>query len=259
MSPGAGDEQPYDALAPVYDFLVPESLLDPAESFAAFREAVDDLPAGAPVLDCASGPGHLAVGLAQAGFTVTATDASAAMTSRATALADAHGVRVTVERLTWDQLAGRAWDGAFAAVFCVGNSLTHAGPAEARRRALRVMSRLLRPGGRLLVTSRNWELVRSTGTRLEVADRLVVRAGRRGLVVRDWVIPRDWTERHRLRVAVALLDEEDRVQTIAQDLDLWPFRHEELLDDLAAAGLDIQATTYSPDEDRYLVVARRPG
>ena len=52
----------YDELASVYEFLVPEPLLDARGSFAAFRAWVDDLPRGAPVLDCACGPGHLAVG-----------------------------------------------------------------------------------------------------------------------------------------------------------------------------------------------------
>jgi SAM-dependent methyltransferase len=252
-----GDEQQYDALASVYEFLVPEPLLDAGGSFAAFRAWVDDLPRGAPVLDCACGPGHLAVGLAQAGFEVTATDASPAMTARARALAEAHHVGLTAEPVTWDGLADQGWDGHFATVFCVGNSLTHAEGSAARRQALRNMTRVLRVGGRLVVTSRNWELVRSTGSHLSVADRLVVRAGRRGLVIRNWVMPARWSERHRLHVAVALLDEHDGVHTVAQELDFWPFRHDELLADLAAVGLRMQTTTYAGDVDRYLVAACR--
>jgi SAM-dependent methyltransferase len=251
------DDQQYDGLASAYDFLVPDSLLDPGGSFAAFREWVEDLPRGAAVLDCACGPGHLAVGLAQAGFVVTATDASAAMIARATALAESYDVALTVDRLTWDELSDRQWDDRFAAVFCVGNSIAHAAGAGARRRALRNMSRVLRAGGRLLLTSRNWELVRSTGSRMHVADRLVVRGERRGLVIHNWVLPAGWTERHRLDVAVAVLDDREVVHTVAQELDFWPFRHEELLDDLAALGLRLQTTTYASHADRYLVVAYR--
>ena len=251
------DDQQYDGLASAYDFLVPEPLLDPGGSFAAFREWVEDLPRGAAVLDCACGPGHLAVGLAQAGFVVTATDASPAMTARAIALAESYGVALTVDRLTWDELTDQQWDDRFAAVFCVGNSIAHAAGAAARRRALRNMSRLLRAGGRLLLTSRNWELVRSIGSRLDVADQLVVRDERRGLVIHNWVLPDRWTERHRLDVAVAVFDDRDVVHTVAQKLNFWPFRHEELLDDLAALGLRVQTTTYASQVDRYLVVARR--
>jgi SAM-dependent methyltransferase len=251
------DDQQYDALASVYDFLVPESLLDPGGSFAGFREWVEDLPRGAAVLDCACGPGYLAVGLAQAGFVVTASDASAAMTARAITLAESYGVALTVDRLTWDELTDQRWDERFAAVFCVGNSIAHAAGSAGRRRALRNMSRLLGAGGRLLLTSRNWELVRSIGSRLDVADGLVVRNGRRGLVIHNWVLPDRWSERHRLDVAVAVFDDRDVVQTVAQALDFWPFRHEELLDDLAALGLGVQTTTYAREVDRYLVVARR--
>jgi SAM-dependent methyltransferase len=251
------DDQQYDTLASVYDFLVPDSLLDPGGSFAAFREWVEDLPRGAAVLDCACGPGHLAVGLAQAGFVVTATDASPAMTARAIALAESYGVALTADRLTWDELADQHWDDRFAAVFCVGNSIAHVAGSAARRRALANMSRLLGAGGRLLLTSRNWELVRSIGSHLHVADQLVVRAERRALVIHNWVLPDRWSERHRLDVAVAVFDDRDVVHTVAQELDFWPFRHEELLDDLAALGLRVQTTTYASQLDRYLVAARR--
>lgn len=247
----------YEALACVYDFLLAEPLLEPAGSFAVVREWVEDLPRGAAVLDCACGPGHLAVGLGQAGFVVTATDASPAMTARASALADTHGVALTVDRLTWDELADREWEDRFAAVFCVGNSIAHAAGSVARRGALGNMGRLLRAGGRLVLTSRNWERVRSIGSHLHVADRVVVRSERRGLVIHNWVLPDSWAERHRLGVAVALLDDLEAVRTVAQELDFWPFRHEELLDDLVAVGLRVQTTTYASQEGWYLVVARR--
>ena len=92
---GVPDDQQYDALASVYDFLVPESLLDPGGSFAGFRELVEDLPRGAAVLDRAwagisgSRPG--------AGWIRrTASGASAAMTARAIALAESYSVALTV-------------------------------------------------------------------------------------------------------------------------------------------------------------------
>jgi len=247
----------YDALSSVYDFLLPEVLLDPRGSVAALREWLDEVPPGAAVLDCACGPGHLAVGLAQAGFAVTATDASPAMCSRASALADSHGVRIAVERVTWDELADQDWDDRFAAVCCVGNSLAHAEGAAARRRALRNMSRLLGDEGRLFVTSRNWELVRSKGSHLQVAEAIAARGGRRGLVIHNWTLPERWADRHGLEIAVAQLDDGDAVQTVAEQLAFWPFRHDELLDDLAAARLRIATTTYAGDVERYLVVAVR--
>jgi hypothetical protein len=51
----------------VYDWLVPDALLTPDGSLAAFSELVDGLEPGGRVLDCAAGTGQLAVGLALAG------------------------------------------------------------------------------------------------------------------------------------------------------------------------------------------------
>src|SRR4051794_30943423 len=73
-------------------------------------------------------------------------------------------------------------------VFCVGNSLHHAEGATGRLAALEAMSRLLRPGGRLVLTSRTWELVRAGGSRLDIGDRLVRRNGRDALVLYRWEI-----------------------------------------------------------------------
>jgi len=47
----------YEELAGVYEWLVPEALLAPEGSVAAFAGVVDGLPAGARVLDCASPSG----------------------------------------------------------------------------------------------------------------------------------------------------------------------------------------------------------
>ena len=147
----------------------------------------------------------------------------------------------------WDELRARPWE--FDAVFCVGNSLTHAAGRAGRRAALAAMAGLLRPGGLLAVTSRNWEQQRPDG--LELAERLVERAGRRGLVVRSW-------RPNRLDVAVAVLGADDTVSTVRESLAFWPFTHPELDGDLRAAGLAPATSTYAPDADRYLVTARRP-
>src|SRR3954471_7872923 len=87
-----GGGRPYDELASVYDWLVPDDLLTPEGSAAAFSMVADELRPGARVLDCAAGTGQLAVGLALRGFDVTATDASGGMVERTRALAGAHGV-----------------------------------------------------------------------------------------------------------------------------------------------------------------------
>ena len=83
----------YNTLATVYDWIVPEALTTPAGSSRCSCPTSRACAPGARVLDCAAGTGPLAVGLAQRGFDVTATDASAGMVDRTRALAAADGVR----------------------------------------------------------------------------------------------------------------------------------------------------------------------
>jgi len=245
----------YDVLAAVYEFLVPDALLEPAGAVAAFAPVIDGLEPGARVLDCAAGTGTLAVGLALRGFDVTASDASASMVGRAQALARAHGVALRSRVCSWDALA--SWDERFDAVLCVGNSLTHAGGAAARRTALAAMAAVLLDGGLLAVTSRNWELLRSIAPGLDVGDRLVERGGRRGLVIRSWELADGWDSPHRLDVAVAVVGADGSVECAGERLECWPFEHETLTAELRGAGLEPALSTWEPDAERYLVTARR--
>ena len=240
----------YGALTAVYDWLVPDALLSPEGSAEVFAPL---LPPRGRVLDCAAGTGTLAVGLALAGFEVTASDASPEMIERTRALAEARGVDVRTEVRLWDELRGGPYD----AVLCVGNSITHAEGRRGRRTALTAMRRVLRPGGVLVLTSRNWERVRAQPPGFEVAERLVERNGVAGLVMRNWTIPERWTDAHAMDTAVALLDGGGNVTTHAERLTFWPFTREMLDADLLAAGLTPADSSYTPDADRYLVTARR--
>lgn len=244
----------YDTLAGVYDWLVPDALVRPEGSVEAFATVVENLEPGARILDCAAGTGQLAVGLALRGFDVVATDASGGMVGRVRQLARDRDAVLQAEACAWEELPDRGV-GEFDAVFCVGNSLTHAAGSPARRAALGAMARVLRRGGVLVVTSRNWELVRAAGSGLRVADALVERAGGRGLVIYAWTIAERWDEQHDLDVAVALVGDDGRVTTHAERLAFWPFTHDDLEADLRAAGLTPATTTYGPDAERYMVTA----
>jgi SAM-dependent methyltransferase len=243
----------YAELASVYDWLVPDEQLTPEGSIAAF-DAYVDLESEARVLDCAAGTGTLAVGLALRGFDVVATDASEAMIARARALAAERGVELPTHVCTWEELRT---DEPFDAVFCVGNSLAHAEGRAGRGRALAAMASVLRPGGLLVLTSRNWEQVREPGARVYTGERDLDRGGRRVQVVYTWTLAHDWDERHHLHIAVQAVGDEGRAILAAEQLAFWPFRHEELDADLRAAGLEPAASTYDAEVDRYLVTARR--
>jgi SAM-dependent methyltransferase len=239
----------YETLAAVYDYLLPEELVSPEGAAAAFAPL---LAPGSRVLDCAAGTGALAVGLALRGFDVAASDASPAMIERTRALATRHGVSLRADTRRWEDLHGATYD----AVLCVGNSLAHAAGRKGRRAALTGMRRVLRPGGLLVVTSRNWERLRAARPGLEVGERLVERSSGVALVVRAWTIPERWTEPHFMDVAVIELLGGGELRTRAERLEVWPFSHESLDAELRAAGFTPDSNSYSEDAGRYGVTAR---
>jgi hypothetical protein len=101
-------------------------------------------------------------------------------------------------------------------VLCVGNSLAHAVGRSGRRAAIEGMAFVLATGGVLALTSRNWEQIRSAGSRLDVWDRLVERAARKAVVVYSWQVPPSWETEHRLQISVAALHDGDRLQVTTE-------------------------------------------
>ncbi len=210
----------YVALPDVYEWLIPDAKMTPAGAAAAFGDLVATLPPSARVLDCACGTGQLAVGLAGLGLDVVAADASGGMVRRTQGLADEVGVSLRTLHSTWDELPDHLDASTFDLVFCVGNSLAHAEGAAGRSTALAAMSRLLSPGGRLVLTSRTWELERSRGSRLDTRDRLVRRNGRDAVVTYYWQIGQRWEQEHHLEIAVAQVEPDGSVQACTERLSI---------------------------------------
>src|SRR4051795_5473078 len=94
----------YDSLAEVYEWLISDAKLPPAEFAASFDDVLSLLPSNAQVLDCSCGTGQLAVGLAGLGMQVVATDASEAMVRRTAELAEEFGTSVPTVRADWQEL-----------------------------------------------------------------------------------------------------------------------------------------------------------
>jgi SAM-dependent methyltransferase len=187
---------------------------------------------------------------------VVATDASEAMLRRTADLSEGIGASVRTMRADWQELPDHFDAATFDMVFCVGNSLHHAVGARGRLAALESMSRLLRHGGRLVLTSRTWELVRARGSRLDITDRLVRRNGRDAVVYR-WEIAPQWEDEHHIEIAVAQLDAAGSVLVRSELLSCWPYRHEQLDDELRRVGLRTERSTFDPEAENYLVVARK--
>ena len=245
----------YEVLADIYEWLIPDAKLTPAGSVAALGDLVQSLPSNARILDCSCGTGQLAVGLAGLGLDVVATDASSGMVRRTQKLADEHGLSLQALQVSWDDLSDHLDPSTFDLLLCVGNSLVHAQGASGRLAALAAMSRLLNPRGRLVLTSRTWEIVRAGGSRMDVWDRVVRRGSRDGVVIYSWQVEDRWEQEHHLEIAVAQVEPDGSVLTCSERLSFWPYRYEELVAELQTAGLRVQASTFNPDAEVYMIVA----
>ncbi|MFS8102989.1 class I SAM-dependent methyltransferase [Lentzea alba] len=146
----------YDGLAGTYDLMFPDwdaSMARQASQLAEF------IPAGARVLDCACGIGTQAIGLAMRGHEVVGTDLSPRAASRAVVEASARGVSLPAAAA--DMRALPFADASFDVVLAADNSLPHLLTSDDVLAALREMRRVLRPGGRLVLSTRDYDAIRS--------------------------------------------------------------------------------------------------
>ncbi|MFY1699882.1 MULTISPECIES: class I SAM-dependent methyltransferase [unclassified Solwaraspora] len=112
------------------------------------------------VLDVATGTGYHAVRLAEAGFQVTAADASAEMLRRAEHNARARGQVLPFVPADWRDLPATV-SGRYDAVLCLGSSFPHLFEPADQVRALESFHAMLRPGGLLLLDHRNFDAIRA--------------------------------------------------------------------------------------------------
>ncbi|GAA3058319.1 hypothetical protein GCM10020229_82470 [Kitasatospora albolonga] len=152
----------YDRLAADYHLIY----RDWESSVAAQGAALDAVirstlgPSPATVLDCACGIGTQALGLALRGHRVTGTDLSPAAADRAGHEADRRGLAVPTSAADMRSLPFE--DAAFDVVVCADNALPHLLTAEDVRAALAEMRRVLRDGGLLLISTRDYDRIRQS-------------------------------------------------------------------------------------------------
>ena len=149
----------YDGLAPTYHRLYPDwdaTVRQHAEALdAALRRRLGAGPHR--ILDCAVGIGTQALGLRSLGHHVAGADLSEGALRRARAEAAHRGL--TVPLMVADMRHLPFADGSLDAVVCV-DALAHQPSVGEATKALREMARVVRPGGMVLVSLRDYEAAR---------------------------------------------------------------------------------------------------
>jgi SAM-dependent methyltransferase len=144
----------YDDLAATYDLMFHDwdaSIVRQATALAPL------VPAGSRVLDCACGIGTQALGQA-ARCSVVGSDLSPVAAVRAGREARARGLALPVVAADMRGLPFAA--GSFDVVLAADNAVPHLLTAADLVAAAREMRRVLRPGGRLILSTRDYDAIR---------------------------------------------------------------------------------------------------
>jgi SAM-dependent methyltransferase len=149
----------YDAISNDYDRFVnwPDRLA--AEMPFLTQQIQNAAGPSCRVLDAACGTGMHSIALAQSGYLMSGADISRGMIDRAQANARTAGVSVRFEIAGFERLAETFGRQNFDALLCLGNSLPHLPNASALAATLTDFAACLRPGGLILLQSRNFDAV----------------------------------------------------------------------------------------------------
>ena len=208
------------------------------------------------VLDAACGTGIDAAVLIRRGFTVRAADGSEAMVEGAAARFRRDGLAIPVQSCLWADLPA-AIDERFDVVLCTGNALVHAAGRDAMVRALTGLRRMARPGGYVVIDSRNWEKLHAERRIVQVMDRVKVRGGRRCVVLYAWKVP-DRLDQEHIAHLVFVFEDGDRIEPHEYRLSFRPFHARGTARTTRARGIAEASTDYGEAVDRYTVIAWQP-
>jgi SAM-dependent methyltransferase len=245
----------YLTLAADYDWLFGDDVLTSGEAISspATARLLQRTGRGSAVLDASCGTGINAVVLARRGLDVWATDGSEAMIEEAAARFRREQLAIPLRRCLWEDLPVTLAE-RFDVVLCVGNSLVHAAGRDAMVEALTGLRRMTRPGGHVVIDSRNWEKLNAERRIVRVANRVITRNGRRCLSFYAWEIPERPQDEHVAHI-VFVFENGEETETHEYPISFRPFTVAELRERLELAGLREVDTDFDASGDRYAVVA----
>lgn len=244
----------YENLAADYDWMFDDDALvnGRAITLPATARLLRRISRTSAVLDAACGTGVDAAVLARRGFTVWAADGSAAMVEGAAARFQRERLAIPLMHCRWADLPAATGE-RFDVVLCVGNSLVHAAGRDAMVQALTGLRRMARPGGHVVIDSRNWEKLHAERQIVQVADRMVTRGGRSCLVFYAWEVPDRLGDEH-IAHLVFVYDNGGQIEPHDHEITFRPFTLSDLRERLELAGLREVDTDFDPSADRYAVV-----
>lgn len=246
----------YDSFASDYEWLLSDQTLTGEPIYEELRPVLETLPRDAAILDCACGMGLLPIALARHGYrNVTGSDASEGMIRIANERAGAENSEARFLVCSWEDLPSH-FGAQFDLVLCCGNCIGHCPDEQSMAKSLQAMYSILKPGGHLVLDSRNWEKImqeRNRFTNFGVRER----DGTRCIPLYVWSYPEEFAGQLTAEV-VLVFEREKLVFTRAYPIVYYPFRFEQLRACLMKTGFDNIESDYSLDCGMYGIKVQKP-
>jgi SAM-dependent methyltransferase len=150
----------YDALAPYYHLIYPDWEASSRRQSQVLITLLGEfgIPPGRRILDAAAGIGTQTLGLAAAGYDVSASDVSAGALARLSQEADSRKLPIHMQVADLRSLS-EAWPEPFAAVLACDNVLPHLLTDTEIARAFAECRRCLRPGAAFIASVRDYAVI----------------------------------------------------------------------------------------------------
>jgi SAM-dependent methyltransferase len=242
----------YDTFSADYHWLYSDQGLSGERALAENGDVLSVAGPGIKILDCSCGIGIFAIALARRCYAVCGADGSRGMIEQAILASKKAGIDVSLQCCAWSDLPDR-FEERFDLVFCLGNAIGHVPNREEMVRSLCGMRAVLADGGKLVLDSRNWELIRNVRARFTNYP-WRERAGKRCLPIHIWNFPETFGEAHTIDVTL-VFDGGANASIRSYPVVYYPFRFEDLVERLRYAGFTEIQTDFREDQPAYRVIA----
>ena len=244
----------YDQLAAPYDKLFADWRSTTREQAALLDKLLREngKARGARILDCACGIGTQAIGLAELGYDVTASDISKAELEQARQRAAACGVEISFVRADFRALR-ETFDETFDVVMAMDNALPHMLTHDDLKSAVESMVDRLVPNGLLVASIRDYDALLESKPPYSPPYIHKTEKGQR-VSFQTW----DWEGEH-YRLVQYIIEDDGVPQVSKFACEYRATRREELTQLLLAAGCR-EATWLFPEETDFyqpMIVAKK--
>jgi len=258
------DAQMYDAFSKDYDrFVNWKARLSAEIPFLKSELGKLDHDPGTElsILDAACGTGQHAIALVKAGYNCTGADFSEAMISRARENANHAGLKMTFLQAGFGQLSKKFGEDHFDGLICLGNSLPHLLDAHSLADALADFCTVLKPGGKIILQNRNFDLVLAEKVRWMPPQ--TFREGEETMLYARFY---DFDEDGRLTFNIQIFSAEGSGSFDQRVIStrLWPMTCDLLAIALETAGFtsltrfgDLEGSGYDPQASENLVITAK--